>query len=128
MSTHVSKDVLLVEFNDICLKFIEQIACICPDSVIANNTDIIRRIIHTTPVKIIDIFVLYILKYKPHIDARNEQFFLEGMFADDTHDDNDIITKIFEFKTLWRTLSDNNKDVVIQYMQILCQLALEYIS
>ncbi len=67
-----------------------------------------------------------VLQYKDQIDEGNEEFFLGKSYDDDIDSDNSILSKVFEFKTIWKDLKRENKDLVIQYMQILCQLAQNY--
>lgn len=135
-STNVSSDMstIINDFNNIVIDLASQIATLCPTSIIANNIDIINQLIRKNNKSIIDIFVLYILKYKPQIDAGDDAFFLGTSFDKEISsvgkniNDNDIIKKAFEFKNIWKQLSANNREIVKQYMQILCQLALLYIS
>ena len=77
--------------------------------------------------KTIEIFCIKVLQYKDKIDAGDESFFLEKDFKDDLKGDENIVLKhILSFKSIWRELSKANKEVVIQSMQILCELAQEY--
>jgi hypothetical protein len=86
----------------------------------------LKQIVRNNPKKIVDIFVQYILKYKQQIDSGDENFFMSKTY--DNEIDDDMINKVFEFKTLWKQLNDDNKGVVIQYMQCLCQLSLNYVN
>jgi hypothetical protein len=117
---------IINNFNTIALEFATQIGTVCPTSFIANNIDILTRVIKQEPQKILDLFVEYVLKYKPQIDAKDEKFFMNNTFSNDIEGNSDAIGKIFEFKTFWKQLSHHNKEIVQQYMQFLCQLALSY--
>lgn len=117
---------IVTNFNTLALEFVTQISSICPTSFISNNIDIFTRIIRQEPHKVIDIFVEYVLKYKPRIDASDETFFINNTFSADVGQNSDAISKVFEFKTIWKQLSNANKEIVKQYMQYLCQLALNY--
>ena len=64
-----------------------------------------------------------VLQYKDQIDEGNEEVFLGKSYDDDIDSDNSILSKVFEFKTIRKDLRRENKDLVIQYMKILCQLA-----
>lgn len=118
----------VTNFNNMLFDLASQIAMICPTSIIATNIDIVKRLIKREPKKIIDIFVMYILKYKKQIDSGDDAFFINNKFTSEIGDDNSLLDKVFEFKTLWTQLNQDNRDIVKQYMQYLCQLALAYIS
>lgn len=116
------------DFNSLVLELASQISQVCPTSFIANNLNILQHIVKTKPKKVIDIFVEHVLKYKPQIDEGDETFFMNNTYSSDIGSDNDLSSKVFEFKTIWKQLSRDNKDIVIKYMQYMCHLALSYIS
>jgi hypothetical protein len=115
-------------FNTIALEFMSQISMIAPSSFIANNNDIFIRIIKQEPKKVIELFVMYVLKYKQQIDSGDENFFINNSFATEIGDNSDIIGKVFEFKNIWSKLSKQNKNIVQQYMQCLCEYAFQYLE
>lgn len=116
------------EFNGLVMELASQLSKICPTSVISNNISVIKQMIKSHPTKIMDIFVMYVLKYKQQIDAGNETFFLENSYLSESKNDPDAMKQIFTFKNIWSTLHSDNKEVVIQYMQLLCQMALLYVN
>lgn len=124
----------IIDFNNMVIELASQLAILCPTSIIANNLDILNQLIRKNNKAIIDIFVMYVLQYKPRIDAGDDEFFLNNSFENELNEvgrainDNDMIKKAFEFKTIWKQLKYENREVVKQYMQFLCQLALTYIS
>lgn len=117
-------------FNDTLIDLATNIADICPNSIIGDNIKLIKGIIKdpSNKTKILDIFVLKVLPYKPQIDNGDEEFFLRKSFDDDVSDlgDDSLSGKVFEFKNIWKGLKEENKQIVIQYMQILCTLAQDY--
>lgn len=125
---------VVADFNNMVIDLASQLSMLCPTSIIANNLDILNQLIKKNNRVIIDIFVMYVLRYKPRIDAGDDEFFLNNSFDNELNevgreiDDNDMIKKAFEFKTIWKQLKTENREVVKQYMQFLCQLALTYIS
>lgn len=129
-------DNVVLEFNTNLMDLVTQISQLCPTSIIANNMDVFDQVVKTSPKKPIEGFVLYVLKYKKRIDDGDESFFMTNSFTTDvadfkshnTGEDGDIMKKIFEFKSIWKQLKRENKDIVIQYMQILCDLALTYLD
>ena len=124
-------DQLIDDFNSTLTDFIDNIASVCPDNIISDNRNLIKKMLARpdTRTKVIDTFVAKVLIYKPEIDEGNEQFFLGKSYDDDLHDVSDgsnLSGKIFEFKSIWKKLSIDNKNFVIQYMQLLCILAQNY--
>jgi hypothetical protein len=119
---------IIQDFNNMIIDLANQLTQLCPNSIIANNINNITDIIKRYPKKVIDLFVIYVLKYKQQIDSGDENFFMNKTYDDDLKDHNHLINKIFEFKNIWSQLNKQNRLVVQQYMQYLCQLALEYIN
>jgi len=70
---------------------------------------------------IIDTFTLNVLKYKEHIMSDNDDFFL----GYNDFDSNDAM-KVFEFKSIWYNLNEQNKDTIKAYMKLLCEIASVY--
>ena len=130
----MDKASVMNDFNNMVLDLASQLAILCPTSIIANNIDVLQRLIKKNSKSVIDIFVIYVLKYKPQIDSGDDAFFMTNAFDSEISavgnsvNDNDLIRKAFEFKSIWKQLKQENRDVVKQYMQILCQLSLSYIS
>lgn len=119
---------IIGDFNGLVMELVKQLSSVCPTSIIAANIDVVQHIIKTKPRMIIDIFVDYILKYKPQIDKGDENFFINNTYNSEIGNNNELASKIFEFKGIWKQLNLDNKNIVIKYMQYLCQLALTYIE
>ena len=49
-----------------------------------------------------------------------EEFFLNDMFDDMIVDGNKILKDIFAFKKIWKNLSEENKQLIKEYMLMLC--------
>ena len=129
MNKNTELDTIVTEFNSTLIDFSKNIATIFPSSLIGNNLNLIVSILNSkepdTKHKIMHTFICKILPYKNKIDEGDETFFLTKSFNDDTGDSN-ILNNIFEIKSLWKQLNDNNKKYVIQYMQLLCEISQEY--
>jgi len=122
---------IVEDFNSTLLDLIENIADVCPDTIVADNKTTIKNTLFKAENKrkAIDTFVAKVLIYKPQIDSGNEDFFLNKSYDNDlkgVEGGNALTGKIFEFKSIWKNLKRKNKDFVIQYMQILCLLAQNY--
>lgn len=113
-------------FNKGVLDLADNLASVCPTSLISENRSLIKTMINQYPEKIIGLFIVYILKYKSQIDSGDETFFMSNDYSDATGGDPETIKSIFEFKTTWKLLSPQNKSIVKQYMQYLCFLAQNY--
>ena len=133
-----NKEEYVLSFNETLTDFLLNLAKIIPNSLIGKNIDDIEKAIND-PInmyKFIDVFVARVLKFKPQIDSilnenmeidkKNEEFFLRSDYSHESDGDSSIINKIFEFKNLWKRFDKNNKIVIIQYLQILCELSQEY--
>jgi len=117
---------IVKEFNEEALNFTIQMGQLLPSYPIAKNLDLIKSVMKLRPKFIIEQFVLNVLKYKDQIDSNDENFFLENKFSDETKGDTDIISKVFEFKDVWKNLSSKNKQGIFQVMQVLCYYAQQY--
>jgi hypothetical protein len=125
-STNPEKAKLVTIFNENVLKLATQLSKIVPESLIAKNLSNLGLVIRTTPKKAIEVFVLYVLEHKSKIDAGDETYFLNNDYENITSIDKDNTQRMFEFKDVWGKLSDENKQLVIQYMQFLCDIAQQY--
>jgi hypothetical protein len=111
-----------------------------------------EKFINFYPEKVITQFILHILPFKEQIDEGNEDFFLKDMVGDSGGKkigefvDNDTIKganvlsgdsanefyndisgiEIFRFEEIWEYLTENNKECIKEYMQLLCYYADEY--
>ena len=117
---------ILKDFNSLLLDLIQNVADVCPNSVVGiHQKPIVREI--TRPdnkVKFVELFVARILQYKNQIDSGNDDFFLRKSYDSDV--EQDFMQQVFEFKSIWHEFKRENKDLVIQYMQLLCELAQKY--
>lgn len=76
----------------------------------------------------IDTFVLNALKYEEQIMNGDDNFFLGNNYDDITKKDNNMIMQVFEFKKIWKIINDDNKNLIKQYMQLLCQISRTYFN
>lgn len=129
----------VVDFNTVLLDLAVNVASVCPSSFIGRNIKDIEKTLKKDIYcdKFINVFIGKVLIYKPEIDQGDEKFFLTKISkvknnknSDDFHKDLDgdesMLDKVFEFESIWHGLKQENKNLVIQYMQILCELAQNY--
>lgn len=127
---------LVNEFNDVMIDFVENIATVCPQSIIADNLKYIRTIYKDIinnknedyPKEcFITLFMKYVLPHQIEIRNGDDSYFLTDHCYKNIKN-NDYMSKIFHFKDLWKSLKQENKDIVIDYMVILCDISQEYFN
>ena len=77
------------------------------------------------PRLIIENFIVYVYPYKEFIMNKNEIYFIEEDNSINREcDKNEIsLTKVINFKKLWKKTSDKNKGAIWKYFQVLIILA-----
>jgi hypothetical protein len=124
-------DQIIDDFNSTLLCMAENIANVCKNTIVGNNIDFIKKTIKNSNNRtiFIETFVTKILQYKNEIYNKNDSFFLNKSYDDDFKNiegGSKILNYIFEFKSIWKSLNPENKDIFIDYMKILCELSQEY--
>ena len=117
------------EFNEILIGLINDVAYVCPKSIIGQNKGLLINTIRTTRQKerFIEIFMTKIAApYKEYIDKRDDRFFLNKDYNDEVEGDKSIIDYIFKMKDVWKDMRKENKAKVWDYMDILCEMSLDH--
>lgn len=111
------------DFNNTAIDLCNNVALVCPTSIIGRNITDICKILRgkTNKNKFIDMFVLHVLEDKDEIMNGNEDYFLKKSYEKEVGSEH--TSSIFEFKDIWGKLDRNSKNIIIQYMQVLCLLA-----
>jgi len=125
---NMNKVNVCIDFNNTLLDMVIDIAVVSPDSIIGSNSSFIKCELKK-PANLemfIIIFINKVLPYQNEIKNKNEDFFLKKSYNGDTDNDNSIIDKIFEFKNIWKKLGNHNKEIIFQYMILLCGIANTY--
>lgn len=130
----MSKQELINDFNIIFLDMANYIAASCPSSVIGRNIkDINKAFEYLSPKnknKFINGYALKVLKYKEFIDEENEEYFFQEIEKDEIKNNSDLKSNeidLYELKTIWCKLKQEDKDQIFQYLQSLCAISQEYI-
>jgi hypothetical protein len=120
----------VVDFNSTLLTLAQNVASICPTSIIGSNIKDIEKQFKRKEnfTKFIDLFCIKVLQYKDAIDAGEESFFMEKDYSTDIRDQNIGLNDIISLKSVWKDFKKENKDIVILNMQILCDLAQIYFT
>ena len=114
------------EFNKLVYDFSVQLAKVCPNSLISNNIKLVHDVLSGHPDKIVGLFILYVLPDKEMIESDNEGYFMEKTYKDVTGNESKLVSYVFEFKDIWKSLSVKNQNFVRQYMKAMCYYAMEY--
>ena len=119
----------ITEFNTLFVKFVEQLGKIAPnDDDIPKFQAFIDMIVQKNILLFINKFIEYVVPYKEIIEKRDEKFFLDMNYGNIVKHDEGSIMKIFKFKDIWVTITDNDKKYIFDTMIKLNQLVDEYIK
>ena len=122
-------DEIINDFNNMLLSLILNIATVCPNSIVGTNIKDIEKHVRSpkNKIKFLDLFCVKVLQYKNEIDNGDEKFFMTKDYNDDLKDsEGNLLNHVVSMKSIWKDLSKENKDIVISYMQMLCELSLQY--
>ena len=118
--------ILISHFNDNSIVLVTFLKNYTKNQILDQIYPIIQNLVKEKSNKLIDLFVLKVLKYEDHIMEGNEDFFIGKDYESETSSNKSIISKIFEFKELLKTLDDLNKNRIKEYMKLLCRIARRY--
>lgn len=125
----VTKDEIINDFNNMLSSLILNISTVCPNSIVGRNISDIEKHIKSpkNKVKFVELFCVRVLQYKNEIDNGDESFFMTKDYKDDLKDsEGNLLNHVVSMKSIWKDLTKENKEIVISYMQMLCELALQY--
>lgn len=122
---------IINDFNATLISLAQNVAGICPTSIIGSNIkDITKQINNKNNfTKFIDIFCIKVLQYKDQIDAGKESFFMDKDYTNDLNEEDrtsDTLNIVISLKSVWKDFKQDNKNIVMFNMQILCDLAQIY--
>lgn len=109
---------------------IENVKLLCPkNSIINNNAGLIDSFVSNNGELIIKIYCQKVLIYKTQFEENPENFLLNHDFKEDLTDLKEVpIDQIFIFKNIWKQLNQENKIILINYINGLNKLALKYLD
>ena len=116
---------ILSGFNNIILNFIDDCILVFPEE---DDFKVFKRglnvLIKFNPKKILNIFKQYLVLYRQKIEEKNEDFFLENDYdIVKKYNDKEIFDIINKIKKYWKTLNNNNKDKIWEYLVLLVQIS-----
>jgi len=114
---------LAKNFNSVVTDFTEQLVKLNPSSIVINNVNKAKMAMKVSKIKLLDQFVLHVLEHKEYFDNKDDYIFLNISFPNSK-----IITAMIkDVRSLWNTISDDNKDRIFEYFQVLCYYSREYV-
>lgn len=122
----------VIDFNNTLLSLAQNIASVCPSSLVGTNIREIEKAIKNKNnfTKFIDLFCIKVLQYKDKIDNGEEQFFMDKDYKNDLADiensNESYLEHVLTMKSVWSQLKKENREIVMLNMQILCSLAQDY--
>lgn len=123
------------DFSTLLLQFLDNVYVLCPNTILTNNKSFVTHFISTNSELTIKLFTKNFLKYKNELDNDPKSFLLIHDFSNDVQNIDELnaikgfnISQIFMFQKIWGTLSENNKDIIIDYIRYLFQLAEIYLN
>jgi hypothetical protein len=116
---------ILSAFNNIIINFIDDCILVFPEE---DDFKVFKRglnvLIKFNPKKILNIFKQYLVLYRQQIEETNENFFLENDYdIVKKYNDKEIFDIINKIKKHWKTLNNNNKDKIWEYLLLLVKVS-----
>ena len=125
---------LLTAFNNVVIDFIDDCILVIPQEpkfkIYKQALLIFKKY---NPRKIPETFKSYLVLYRPQIDARDETFFLKSSFNEvheinkkleiEEEEQEEIFKVINEIKNYWKELSNENKNTIWEYMDVMIKLS-----
>jgi hypothetical protein len=101
------------DFNSATIEFIDFVAKICPVDDIRKDLcaykNLARIAINANSRKLIDNYVVHVLKYKDNIENYDEEFFINKKFDDNEGGNEVSMMESMKFKDIWQLLDDKQK-------------------
>ncbi|VVU94327.1 hypothetical protein CPAV1605_49 [seawater metagenome] len=115
------------KFNDYIEEMLTQLNNCVNDEDIKLYKGMFTKLRRINSSKAIEQFIIHVLPYKDKIVANDESFFLNHDEASLLNDDNEeSIMKALKFKELWSSISNNSKENLFKFFQVLIYYAEEY--
>jgi len=114
----------LSAFNKQIENFINELSELYPkdlDIAFAKNTIYLLK--KANPKKLLEIFKAYITPFEDQILKRNEDFFLKRKYDDIHGGIESSLNTVMNLKKYWSIMTDNTKNSIWLYLQVLIKLA-----
>lgn len=119
-----NSDIAIEEFKNVLVEFANILVNISDNHLMKRYKTEILSTIEKHPKNIIDTFIIhgYVENngtYRKEIIEGNEDFFLNKSYNEYTSDSS-IVDNIFQFKSFWKKLDDDNKFTIKTFLLTLC--------
>lgn len=123
---------IIQDFSTLLLQFLENTYILCPNTILSNNKNFVNNFISDNPEIIIKFFTKNFIQYKKELNDNPTLFLSTHNFSSDIEHIDELkgfnFSQIFIFQQIWNNLNDHNKNIIIDYMQYLFQLAEMYLN
>lgn len=122
-------DKLLNDFRDLFISFLQNMYILCPNTVLTHNKTIIESFIKQKINIVMDIYIKKVLIYKNDFNKNPELFISTHNFEEDLKEFKDVkLDQIFIFRNIWNQLNNDNKKIIIQFINYFNQLSEKYLN
>ena len=119
----LSNMTIIKAFNKTLLKFIDELEIKYPEE---TDISIYRNsilLLDKTNAKLVPhYYKIYVYIYKDYIDQKNEKFFLDNDFEEETGGSEWCLVRAMKLKDYWNELSDKSKQAIWDYFSTLNKL------
>jgi hypothetical protein len=129
ISNDISND-LVVKFNYVIMSMITHIIDYYSDSNTEKMKFVLEQIIKKMPEEPISYFLIHVYEndvYRRNILEQNDSFFIGENFEKYTKNNKDKVSKLFEFKDLWKKIDNGTKQLIKKSMVALVKISQKYI-
>lgn len=120
-------DNLVCEFNNTADMCVEFILSITNDSDLRFYKKAMDKLIEIDKNKGIEQFIIYCLPHEQHVISKNQEYFI-NMNSNDMKVNNDSqnLFHILKLREHLILLKDDAKDLIFEYLKLLCEFSKEY--
>lgn len=113
-------------FNEQLINFLEDVQKIYNDNDVETTISLIKDGVKFNAKLIIEQFILKVLPFKEKIYDKDEDFFLSMDLNKHIGGGQNELQKIMKFTKVWTTLSEDDKEIIFDYMKVLIHYTEEY--
>jgi len=113
----------ITQFNKILFQLLEELSEMTDLPKIKMGKSVLRNMIQTEPEKPIERFILEVLPHKKEILDKNEEYFINYQVESN---EQSFVKELITMKSLWSSLSEENRNIVFQYLTQLCKAGEHY--
>jgi hypothetical protein len=120
---------IVIDFNNTLHELMDQLFAATHDSEIEINKELIKKAISANKILLIQQYCIHILQFSDLIYKRDEKV-IDSLNVNDINSkeggDNETLDKILKLKNIWGYLTDDNKECVYDYLEVLTDKATDY--